>query len=252
MTQNTSHPNKHGQDILPLHLGDASILVFSTATCQAIQDSKIISHKLLLLPAKEISLLVLLPFSAYISHPGTFLLVVACQLTCFGTSLSSPCWGAQNWAQYSMHSVTNTKKKEQTFSRPAAYIFFNLTGGAVDVRHHKSTLLPRRPFWQSSFWGSPPPACLASAGPRCRCLPLRCTGLPTARPIVPQILPSWPQACGLPSSSHHQTSPVTKMIGKPQIWQLPQAPSGPMDKRTSSLLACSLTPSSSSTHNASV
>lgn len=192
------------------------------------------------------------PFSAYISHPGTFLLVVACQLTCFCTSLSSPCWGAQNWAQYSMHSVTNTKKKEQTFSRPAAYIFFNLTGGAVDVRHHKSTLLPRRPFWQSSFWGSPPPACLASAGPRCRCLPLRCTGLPTARPIVPQILPSWPQACGLPSSSHHQTSPVTKMIGKPQIWQLPQAPSGPMDKRTSSLLACSLTPSSSSTHNASV
>lgn len=43
------------------------------------------------------------------------------------------------------------EERANPFSQPAAYVFADLTRGAVDVRHHKSTLLPHRPFWQSSF-----------------------------------------------------------------------------------------------------
>lgn len=128
--------------ILPLRLWEDPGSVPSTATCQVIEDSKTNSCKLSLLLAEEtiflfVSVLVfclhlafrLLHFfgglpASLLQHSSVFLVLGSSKLN---TVL-----------QIRSHKY---QKEANPFSRPAAYSFAGRTRYAVDIFHHKSTLL---------------------------------------------------------------------------------------------------------------
>lgn len=99
--------------LLPPHLWEDPVSVPSTATCQVIEDNKMISHKLSLLLAEETIFLVwvpvfCLPLALWLLH----FFLVDCKPARSSIAASSLHWRAPNWIQYPRYSLTNTPKKQ--------------------------------------------------------------------------------------------------------------------------------------------